>query len=32
LAGDAQNSCKDQANAALDEAKACAKAMKANRG
>jgi hypothetical protein len=32
LSGDAQKSCKDEANAALDEAKARAKAMKANRG
>ena len=32
LSGDAQRNCKDQANARLDEAKAHAKAMKANRG
>ncbi len=32
LGGDAQKACKDQANAALDMAKARAKAMKANRG
>ncbi len=32
LSGDAQKNCKDQANARLDEAKAHAKAMKANRG
>ncbi len=32
LSGDAQKSCKDQASAQLDEAKARAKAMKANRG
>lgn len=32
LSGDAQKSCKDQASAQLDEAKARAKAMKSNRG
>jgi len=32
LSGDAQKSCKEQANAALDEAKARAKAIKADRG
>jgi hypothetical protein len=32
LSGDAQKTCRDQANATLDEAKARAKAMKANRG
>lgn len=32
LSGDAQKACKDQADAALDQAKARAKAMKADRG
>jgi hypothetical protein len=32
LSGDAQKSCKDQANAVLDEAKARARAMKSDRG
>jgi type IV secretory pathway TrbL component len=32
LSGDAQKACKDQADATLDQAKAHAKAMKADRG